>query len=182
MIMDCSKYVGPCSCGRDHELETKMVVVEYDALSRFEEYMAAVGLGDLLGALRHGDRGPRQKHEVVEHGCLALFDIDLTTSFAVKDHLIPILLDDGDGLLRGGGDLKYAQLDAGEALENDLVALIEFDHCSNLLSNLRPQPRLHAYHTIASLKSKMPNIWKNLVFSSTFLLYFKHCLFYRTFS
>ena len=45
MIMDCSKYVGKCSCGRDHELETKMVVVEYDALSRFEEYMAAVGLG-----------------------------------------------------------------------------------------------------------------------------------------
>ena len=46
MIMDCTKYIGPCSCGRDHELETKMVVVEYDALSRFEEYMAAVGLGD----------------------------------------------------------------------------------------------------------------------------------------
>ena len=46
MIMDCSKYIGKCSCGRDHELETKMVVVEYDALSRFEEYMAAVGLGD----------------------------------------------------------------------------------------------------------------------------------------
>ena len=46
MIMDCSKYVGKCSCGRDHELETKMVVVEYDALSRFEEYMAAVGLGN----------------------------------------------------------------------------------------------------------------------------------------
>ena len=46
MIMDCSKYVGPCSCGRDHELETKMVVVDYGALSHFEEYMAAVGLGD----------------------------------------------------------------------------------------------------------------------------------------
>ena len=46
MIMDCSQYVGPCSCGKDHELETKMVVVEYDALSRFEEYMAAVGLRD----------------------------------------------------------------------------------------------------------------------------------------
>ncbi|MBR1565126.1 MAG: iron-containing alcohol dehydrogenase [Oscillospiraceae bacterium] len=44
--MDCSRYVGKCSCGRTHELETKMVVVEYDALSRFEEYMAAVGLGD----------------------------------------------------------------------------------------------------------------------------------------
>ena len=47
MIMDCSKYIGKCSCGRTHELETKMVVVEYDALSRFEEYMAAVGLGDM---------------------------------------------------------------------------------------------------------------------------------------
>ena len=45
MIMDCSKYVGKCSCGRDHELETKMVVVDYDALSHFEEYMDAVGLG-----------------------------------------------------------------------------------------------------------------------------------------
>ena len=46
MIMDCSKYVGPCRCGRTHELETKMVVVEYNALSKFEEYMAAVGLAD----------------------------------------------------------------------------------------------------------------------------------------
>ena len=45
MIMNCSQYVGPCVCGKDHELETKMVVVEYDALSRFEEYMDAVGLG-----------------------------------------------------------------------------------------------------------------------------------------
>jgi glycerol-1-phosphate dehydrogenase [NAD(P)+] len=46
MIMDCSKYVGPCVCGREHTLETKMVVVEYDALSKFEEYMEAVGLKD----------------------------------------------------------------------------------------------------------------------------------------
>ena len=45
MIMDCTKYIGPCSCGRDHQLETKMVVVDYDALSHFEEYMQAVGLG-----------------------------------------------------------------------------------------------------------------------------------------
>ena len=44
MIMDCSKYICPCRCGRTHELETKMVVVEYDALSKFEEYMEAVGL------------------------------------------------------------------------------------------------------------------------------------------
>ena len=46
MIMDCTKYIGPCSCGRDHELETKMVVVVYDALSRFEESMTGVGLGE----------------------------------------------------------------------------------------------------------------------------------------
>ncbi len=46
MIMNCSKYVGKCVCGREHTLETKMVVVEYDALSKFEQYMADVGLGD----------------------------------------------------------------------------------------------------------------------------------------
>ena len=44
MIMDCSKYVGKCVCGREHTLETKKVVVEYDALSNFEQYMADVGL------------------------------------------------------------------------------------------------------------------------------------------
>lgn len=44
MIMDCSKYVGKCDCGREHTLETKKVVVEYDALSKFEQYMADVGL------------------------------------------------------------------------------------------------------------------------------------------
>lgn len=44
MIMDCSKYVGPCACGRDHELETKMVVVEYGAIANFEKYMEQVGL------------------------------------------------------------------------------------------------------------------------------------------
>jgi len=46
MIMDCSKYVGRCVCGKDHEMETKMVVVEYDAIGNFEKYMDAVGLGD----------------------------------------------------------------------------------------------------------------------------------------
>ncbi len=46
MIMDCEKYVGKCVCGREHVLETKKVVVEYDALSNFEQYMADVGLAD----------------------------------------------------------------------------------------------------------------------------------------
>lgn len=44
MIMDCEKYVGKCVCGRDHELETKKVVVEYGAINNFEQYMADVGL------------------------------------------------------------------------------------------------------------------------------------------
>lgn len=44
MIMDCEKYIGKCVCGRDHELETKKVVVEYGAINNFERYMADVGL------------------------------------------------------------------------------------------------------------------------------------------
>ena len=44
MIMDCEKYVGKCVCGREHTLETKKVVVEYNALVNFEQYMEDVGL------------------------------------------------------------------------------------------------------------------------------------------
>ena len=44
MIMNCAQYTGKCVCGREHTLETKMVVVEYNALSRFETYMEQVGL------------------------------------------------------------------------------------------------------------------------------------------
>ena len=44
MIMDCEKYVGKCVCGREHTLETKKVVVEYNALANFEQYMEDVGL------------------------------------------------------------------------------------------------------------------------------------------
>ena len=44
MIMDCEKYTGSCVCGREHTLETKKVVVEYNAIAGFEQYMADVGL------------------------------------------------------------------------------------------------------------------------------------------
>ena len=47
MILDCSRFVGPCVCGRSHQLETKIVVVEHGALRRFEEYMEEVGLAGL---------------------------------------------------------------------------------------------------------------------------------------
>ena len=46
MIMDCEKYVGKCICDREHELETKKVVVESGAIANFEQYMADVGLAD----------------------------------------------------------------------------------------------------------------------------------------
>ena len=46
MIMNCAQYTGKCVCGHEHTLETKMVVVEYNALANFEKYMEAVGLAD----------------------------------------------------------------------------------------------------------------------------------------
>lgn len=46
MIMDCEKYTGKCICGREHILETKKVVVEYNAIANFEQYMQDVGLAD----------------------------------------------------------------------------------------------------------------------------------------
>ena len=44
MIMDCEQYLGKCSCGTEHTLETKKVVVEYNAVANFEKYMEDVGL------------------------------------------------------------------------------------------------------------------------------------------
>jgi len=47
MIMDCSPYVGQCKCGKTHEMETRLVVVEYDAIANFEKYMEDAGLAGL---------------------------------------------------------------------------------------------------------------------------------------
>ena len=44
MILNTKQYLGPCACGRDHELRTKLVVCEYGALEHFEQYMADCGL------------------------------------------------------------------------------------------------------------------------------------------
>ena len=44
MILDTSKYLGKCECGREHELRTKLVVCEYGALESFDKYMADCGL------------------------------------------------------------------------------------------------------------------------------------------
>ena len=44
MIMDCEQYLHQCDCGYEHKLETKKVVVEYNAVANFEQYMEDVGL------------------------------------------------------------------------------------------------------------------------------------------
>ena len=44
MILDTSKYLGACPCGREHALRTKLVVCEYGALNDFDKYMADAGL------------------------------------------------------------------------------------------------------------------------------------------
>ena len=44
MILDTAKYLGPCECGRDHELRTKLVVCEHGALKNFDKYMEDAGL------------------------------------------------------------------------------------------------------------------------------------------
>ena len=44
MILDCGRYSGSCACGREHPLETKLVVVDYGCLEHFDEYMAQCGL------------------------------------------------------------------------------------------------------------------------------------------
>lgn len=44
MIMDCGKYTGKCVCGREHTLETRKVVVGYQAIENFETHMNELGL------------------------------------------------------------------------------------------------------------------------------------------
>ncbi|MGI5977845.1 MAG: sn-glycerol-1-phosphate dehydrogenase [Candidatus Limivicinus sp.] len=44
MILDTSRYIGKCACGRNHQLRTKLVVCEYGALDDFDKYMADSGL------------------------------------------------------------------------------------------------------------------------------------------
>ena len=44
MILNTAQYLGPCACGRDHELRTKLVVCEYGALEKFDQYMEDAGL------------------------------------------------------------------------------------------------------------------------------------------
>lgn len=44
MILDCTKYTGPCDCGREHKSGTHLVFCEYGALKDFDKYMNDCGL------------------------------------------------------------------------------------------------------------------------------------------
>ena len=47
MRIDSAKYGGPCACGREHAMATRLCVVEEGALERLEDYLAEAGLGGL---------------------------------------------------------------------------------------------------------------------------------------
>ena len=45
MRIDSREYGGPCPCGREHPLATRLCVIEPGALTRFEDHMAELSLG-----------------------------------------------------------------------------------------------------------------------------------------
>lgn len=44
MIIDSNVYAGPCACGREHPMETKLSVVETGCLSKLDKYISRCGL------------------------------------------------------------------------------------------------------------------------------------------
>lgn len=44
MVIDSKQYGGLCSCGRDHQLETRAAIVEAGCLGKFDAYMAEYGI------------------------------------------------------------------------------------------------------------------------------------------
>jgi glycerol-1-phosphate dehydrogenase [NAD(P)+] len=44
MIIDSSRYNGPCSCGHDHTMVTKLAVIESGCLREFDSYLQKYGL------------------------------------------------------------------------------------------------------------------------------------------
>ncbi len=44
MIIDSQKYAGPCSCGRNHEVLTRKIVIGAGCLEHFDRYAASAGL------------------------------------------------------------------------------------------------------------------------------------------
>lgn len=72
MFVDCSKYSGKCSCGKEHDMETKAAVIESGCLKNFEKYMGDFGIAGKRCALygensyaATADRHPYAEQEIV---------------------------------------------------------------------------------------------------------------------
>ena len=55
MRIDCTRFSGPCSCGKEHIPATRLCVVESGALARLEDYLAEAGLSGKRCAVYDGN-------------------------------------------------------------------------------------------------------------------------------
>lgn len=90
MRIESEKYSGVCSCGRTHEMETKLSIVESGCLRNLAEYMAMVDLKGITVAVYDentykatADRHPETDYEIIlnpdnlhanEHGVDLLYE------------------------------------------------------------------------------------------------------------
>ena len=90
MRIESEKYSGVCSCGRTHEMETKLSIVESGCLKNLAEHMAMVGLKGITVAVYDentykatADRHPETDYEIIlspdnlhanEHGVDLLYE------------------------------------------------------------------------------------------------------------
>lgn len=51
MIIDSKKHSGPCQCGRNHEMATRLVVIESGCMERFDAFMAQTGISGKRAAV-----------------------------------------------------------------------------------------------------------------------------------
>ena len=112
MIMDCEKYIGKCVCGREHVLETKLVVVESGAIKNFEKYMADVGLADkkravvydsVIYALTEGKHVKADQEIVLESKGLRAEDVLIEDMMAKLDKDIEVIVAYGAGTIMDFG-------------------------------------------------------------------------------
>ena len=72
MVIDSLKYNGPCSCGKEHKMETVFSVIESGCLKNISQYMEEYGLGGYTVAVYDdhtysatADRHPNADFEII---------------------------------------------------------------------------------------------------------------------
>ena len=112
MIMDCEKYVGKCVCGREHTLETKLVVVESGAINNFEKYMEEAGLAGkkravvydtMIYSLTEGKHVYADQEIVLEAKGLRAEDVIIEDMMAKLDKDIEVIVAYGAGTIMDFG-------------------------------------------------------------------------------